>query len=157
MRTERTEVQKIEYVTKYIANDGEEFLDEEACKKYEKTAECAINGMFKKLKVQETACIGDGEPFGQFGYEDYLYAVKIENADQLEIVNKWIVSNDNYSCCEKQLIGADKIGAIQLIDVYDGGVWTVGTPEELKEKYIKAIDKLFDKLIEKAEETKGEN
>ena len=156
MTVKEKEIKRVEIKKIYVANDGTEFSTEEECKKYEKTAECAINGMFKKLKVQETCCIGDGEPFGSFGYEDTLYAVKIENTDQLEIVNKWIADNDNYSRCEKQLIGADKIGTIQLIDVYDGGVWTVGTPEELKEKYIKAIDKLFDELIDKTEETKGE-
>lgn len=157
MTTKEQKIERVEYSKIYVANDGTEFRNEEECRKYEKTASCAINGMFRKLKFQETCYIGDGEPFGLFGYEDTLYAVEIENTDQLEIVNKWICDNDSYSCCEKQLIGADKIGTIQLICLYDGGVFTVGTPEELKEKYCKAIDELYNKLIEKAEEPKEEN
>lgn len=153
IRTEK--IEKIEYKNIYVANDGTEFQSEEECRKYEETATCAINGMFDTLKMQTSYAVGDGEPFNSLSYEDTIYAIKIENADQLEIVNKWIWDKDK--TCE--LIGAEAIGTIQLIsfDSYGNAIWVIGTPDKLKEMYIKGIEELYNELIEKSEETKGEN
>ena len=154
MTIKEEEIKRVEIKKIYVAKDGTEFDTAEECKKYEETAKCAINGMFNKLKVQYTYGVGEYEPFHTFYCEDELYAVKIENADQLEITNKWIKSIDP----SNEAIGADAIGTIQLINTYDGGggAWIIGTPEKLKEIYCKGIDKLYNKLIEKTEETKGE-
>lgn len=154
MRTERKEIQKIEHATIYIANDGTEFRDEDECRKYENTAECAIKEMFNKLNPQVTYNVGDSNPFYVLGCDDDLYAVKIENTNQLEIVNKWIRVQDKY---QSNTLGDDAIGTIQLINNYLDGILILGTPEQLKEKYCEAIDQLFDKLVEKSEEPKGEN
>lgn len=157
MRTEKKEIQKIEYVTTYIANDGTEFKSEEECRKYEETAECAIRGMFKGLKPQHTERIGEsGGLFTAFDYDDDVFAVKVENASQLEILNKWVKMLDpgNYLPCFTD----EAIGTIQLIvENYDGNLWFLGTPEEFKKLLNEEVDSLFNKLIEKAEEPKGEN
>ena len=148
-------IEKTVYETKktYIANDGTEFKNREECEKYEETAQCAINSMFKKLKIQQTDSVGEDETFNLFMYEDTMHAVKIETLEELEVVNKWICFKDP----TQTTIGTEKIGTIQLINEYDGGVWVVGTPEELKDRYCNAIDGFCNELIEKTEETKGEN
>ena len=153
IRTEK--IEKIEYKNIYVANDGTEFQSEEECRKYEETATCAIKGMFNTLKMQETYAVGDGEPFNFFYSEDTIHAVKIENADQLEIVNKWIRCKDK----SHALIGAEAIGTIQLIVSYPycNDVWVIGTPDKLKEMYIEGIEELYNELVEKAKEAKGEN
>lgn len=154
MKTERKEIQKIEYVTTYIANDGTEFKNEEECKKYEATAECVINKMFKGLNLQETL-LEDDYNLTMFYGDDSIYAVKIENLNQLEIVNKWIRMRSDDSCFGYP---DDVIGTVQIIrETYDGTLWFLGTPEELKKSLSKVIDSFFDKLIDTAEETKGEN
>ena len=152
MRTEKKEIQKIEYVTTYIADDGTEFKSEEECKKYEQTATCAINGMFNKLKIQKFENVAEYEPFNNFYCEDTMYAVKIESVEQLEIVNKWIKDHG-----DNRFLGSETIGTFQLLNEFEGGIWPIGTPDKLKEEYCKGVDKFFDTLIEKAEESKGEN
>ena len=148
MEIKKIEVKKIEYVTTYIANDGTEFLSEDECKKYEKTARSVIHGMFKKLPIQITENLGEHDPFGCFSYDDTLYAVSVRNIDDVETVNRWIMSHGNYN----DPIGADTVGTIQLFDVYDSSsVWNIGTPYDLKKKYNEAIDKLFDSLVQKDE------
>ena len=147
-RIERVEIKKI-----YVANDGTEFQNEEECRKYEQTAKCTINAMFKKLKIQRTENVGYKlEDIFALCYEDNVFAVKIENVDSLEIVNKWICSHAGHH--DDAVIGNEAIGTIQLIDVYDGdyGAWVVGTPDDLKKQYCDAIDKLYNKLVDKTEE-----
>lgn len=146
-RIERVEIKKI-----YVAKDGTEFENEGECLKYEQTARCAINGMFEKLNAQRTDGLGENEPFNLFYCEDTMYAVKIENENQLEVVNKWIKQEEYSAKC----LGVEAIGTIQLINRYDGGVWVAGTPDDLKKRYIDGVDALFNKLIEKSEESKQE-
>lgn len=139
----------------YVANDGTEFKDMEECEKYEATAKCVINEMFNKLNFQRSQCVGIAHDiFTAISSYDDMYAVKIENANQLEIVNKWLHEQDGYV---NNYLGEETIGTVQLINEYDDGVWTVGTPERLKEEFSKAIDSLYNKLLEKSEESKGEN
>jgi len=155
MTTKEQKIERIEIKKIYVADDGTEFQSEEECKKYEQTARCVINGMFHKLKIQKTYGVGDCEPFNFFGYEDCVYAVKIENMNQVEIVNKWMKSENSCHINESYL-GADAVGTIQLLSPFEGGVWVIGTPDELKETYNKAIDNLFVALVEKVEDMKEE-
>lgn len=143
-RIERVEIKKI-----YVANDGTEFQNEEECKKYEQTAWSVINKMFNMLKVQNTLLV-DADPLTAFAYEDRICAVKIENTDQIEVVNKWM-KEQNTCHVQESYLGVDAIGTIQLLAPFEGGVWVVGTPDKLKEMYNKAIDTLFDKLVEEGE------
>ena len=144
-------------VVTYVADDGEIFNSEEECNKYEQTAKFAINAAFNKLELQRNEYVGDRDPFCMFGGEDDIVAVKVKNANDVEIINKWIASCYDAKCKSELLIGADAIGTIQLFCIYDFGneIWRIGTPEELKKMFADGIDKLVDKLILK--ETKEEN
>lgn len=149
MRTEKKEIQKIEYVTTYIAKDGTEFKSEDECRKYEATATCAIMEMLKKLPQQETYDPeNNGLPY--FGCDDTLKAFKIRTIDDVETVNKWLLDlspTGNKGMC----LGADAVGTIQLFCIYnyDNDVWKLGSVDELKNTYLKAIDSFVDKLTEK--------
>lgn len=143
MKTERKEIQKIEYVTTYIANDGTEFKSEEECIKYETTARCAIDGMFKSLPMQITNYFGDCDPFCDINSDSTLYAVKIENVDQLEIVNRWIKESDIYD--QNYFLGEGYIGSIALISTnWEGATWVLGSVESLKKSCCDEIDKWVD-------------
>lgn len=149
MRTEKKEIQKIEYEYTYIANDGTEFKSEDECRKYEETAKCAIFGAIKRLEYQETRCFAERECdlFTSFSCDDNMYAFRIRNVDDLEVINRWIhlvnIAGDK--------LGTDAIGTIQLINTYcdDEDVWLIGTVEQFKERICKQIDKLVDKLVKK--------
>lgn len=148
MEIKEEKIEKIIYEVKktYVANDGTEFKDLEECEEYEETAKCVINVMFNKLNIQCTESFAEREDiFTAFPCYDDMYAVKVESLEQLEIINKWIYSKDKYA----DLISQDKIGTIQLIDVSECGVWVVGTPEKMKERFAKSIDKLYNELLEK--------
>ena len=144
-------------VVTYVADDGTIFNSEEECNKYEQTANFAINVAFSKLELQRNEYVGDRDPFCMFSCEDDVIAVKVKNANDVEIINKWIASRYDAKCKPELLIGAETIGTIQLFCIYDfdNGVWELGTPEDLKKMFIDGVDKLIDKLI--LEEKKEEN
>lgn len=154
IKEEKIEQTIYEVKKTYVANDGTEFKDLEECEKYEESSKCVINSMFNKLKTQKTEYIGDCDMFNMFQYEDDMYAVKIENANQLEIVNKWIRENSE----DPEYLSAEAIGTIQLLLAFDSdircswGVSPIGTPEQLKQMFSDAVDKLYNELIE----TEGE-
>lgn len=129
---------------KYVAIDGEVFSTREECEAYESTSINVIDAQFAKLPIQLTENFAEDGYFSAFSCDDAMYAVRIENVEQLEIVNKWL---DAHSTPDK--IGIDKIGTIQLIDMYGDWAYLMGTPAEVKEKYSKAIDNLCNKLIQK--------
>ena len=129
---------------KYVAADGKSFESMEECMEYENTATSVINAQFEKLPIQLTESFAEDGYFSSFSCDDDMYAVRIENVEQLEIVNKWL---NAHSTPDK--IGIDKIGTIQLIDTYGDWAYLMGTPAEVKEKYSKAIDNLCNKLIQK--------
>ena len=147
MRKERKEFKKIEYKDVFIATDGKEFLSEDECKKYEGTCECAINEMFNKVPNQATWA-GNVDEFCTFGYDDTIYAIKIRDLTDVEVVNKWLKYKDSSA----RGIGADAIGTIQIFSGFDCYVNCLGTPDDLKQIYINAVDSLFNKLVEKAED-----
>ena len=144
------QIERITYKNVYVANAGTEFSDEAECKKYEDTAICVINAMFQKIPHETNNSFCEyKDMFSSFSCDDNMFAVKIRNADDVEVVNKWIMSHGNCN----SIIGPETIGTIQLFDVYDScSVWNIGTPEQLKEKYSKAVDSLYSTLIEKSEE-----
>lgn len=144
-RIERVEIKKY-----YVAADGTEFASEEECRKYEDTARCAINAMFEKLEMQKTFCVGDSiDMLTPFSYDDNMYAVKVRDINDVETINKWIKAAHK----DNAVLGAETIGTIQLLDMYDcSSVWCIGTPDDLKAKYARAVDELVDKLVEKTEE-----
>lgn len=132
---------------KYVAVDGTVFDDKQECETYERTSINVIDAQFKKLPMQVSEGFIENTCFNDFTYDDDMYAVKIENAEQLKIINKWLNAHHN-----PDKIGIDKIGTIQLIDFYDDGdVWLLGTPTEFKERCCKDIDTFFDKLIKEGE------
>lgn len=126
---------------KYIAADGTIFNDMEECKEYERTSPEAAEALFKKLNLQETRHASESDPCGIFAYDDTIHAVKIENADCLEIVNNWL---RNMGGCE---IDASEIGTIQLFQTKEDWINALGTPADLKEDYCNAIDLFYNKLI----------
>ena len=127
---------------KYVAMDGTEFANKEECEAYENTSPIVLDLQFEKLPMQESPRFCEHTCFGDFSYDDKMLAIKIENAEQLSIANRWL--NAHHSTDK---IGVDKIGTIQLIDVYYNDVFLLGTIAEFKEKCIKDIDTFFDKLI----------
>ena len=145
MKKETKQIQKIEYEYTYIADDGTEFKSEEECKKYEETAKCAVNVMFDKLQKQVCKDVGQDDWLSAFGFEDDIYAVKIRNANDVDAVNKWIISH-KYST--DQCIGVDAVGTIQLFEVYSyiDEIWHIGTVEKMKEEFSKFVDSLVDEL-----------
>ena len=147
MRKERKEIKRVEYKDIFIANDGTEFSSEDECEKYEGTAKCAINAMFEGIPQQKTY-MDYVDKFQMFGSEDIMHAIKIRNLEDVEVVNKWIKSQD----ASNSGISVDTIGTIQLINQYDTYTFCFGTPEDLKKTYADAVDSLVEKLIEKSEE-----
>lgn len=147
MRKERKEFKKIEYKDVFIANDGTEFSSEDECRKYEGTCKCAINAMFEEIPQQKTY-MDYVDKFQMFGSEDIMHAIKIRSLEDVEVVNKWIKSQD----ASNSGIGTDTIGTIQLVNQYDTCTYCFGTPEDLKKVYADAIDSLVEKLVEKPEE-----
>jgi len=155
MEIREKKIERVEYVKEYVANDGEVFQSEEECRKYEQTAKGAINGMFMKLpNIQINECAADTDPFYTFSCEDTIYAIRIQNVEELEVVNKWIKATDP-CCCHS--VSTEDIGKIILLCRYYDGVFVVGTPDYLKDQYCAAIDHWFSKLVENPEEGKGEN
>ena len=150
MRKETREIKKIEYEYTYVADDGTEFKSEEECRKYEQTAQCAINAMFEKLPKQETFDPTGGS-FPYFGSEETIIAVKVDTLNDVETINKWIMARKGNKSAD--CIGAESVGTIQLFGECDGDwLWRIGTPDELKKTCCEAIDTWFDKLTEKTKE-----
>lgn len=155
MEIREKKIEKVEFVKEYVANDGTVFNSEDECRKYEQTAKGAINGMFMKLpKIQINECAADREPFYGFSCEDTIYAVRIQNVDEVEVINKWLKLTDPCNC---HSVSTEEIGKIILLCRYYDGVYVVGTPEYLKKQYCDAIDQWFSSLVEKPEDGKGEN
>lgn len=155
MRVEEREIKTYKEI--YIANDGTEFATQEQCEEYEKTAQCAIEAAFKSLPMQCSHNIMDSGFFPYFGCDDSVYAIKIRNVNDLEIVNKWLIETFGKHGDEVACLGADAIGTIQLIETYDydNEFFLVGTPESLREHFMKGVDRMIEELVGKGE--KGEN
>jgi len=144
MRIEEQKIQRVEIKKTYISDDGIAFPTMEACKEYESTSKFVINKMFSSLNIQKNECVGDWDDLRCFGCDDTVYAIKIRNASDLEIVNKWIGTHEYAN----DFLKVEAIGTIQLICEYDfdSSLWNIGTPDDLKKMYCRVIDYMFDKL-----------
>lgn len=149
MTIKEKSVAKTVYETEnqYIADDGTIFQNREECEAYEN-----LDKKLNQLQVQKTDWMDD--IFREFDSSEIdVYAVKIENAEQLEIVNEWIEAHDIYNY--GMSLDKEVIGTIQLLLLdYENNVYGIGTPEQLKEAYCKTIDAWYNELVG---ETKGEN
>lgn len=95
------------------------------------------------------------DPAGKFPYffscDDIIRAFKIRSANDIETVNKWVLDMGEEN--EGQCLGVESVGTIQLflMNSYDPdcGVWSLGSVDEFKNRYMKAIDSFVDKLTEK--------
>ncbi len=132
----------------YEALDGTIFDNEDECRKYEKTAQCAINGAFEQLPREDVDAEALNDTVGDFSDDDTLHSIYIEDANTLEVINRWLVHNGWGS----SKLSAKDIGTILLYDTYDTDVWIIGTPEEYKKKFCDFIDNnLVKPLTEKVE------
>lgn len=71
---ERTKVEKYNV---YVANDGQEFNDENECEKYEESAEGVINAMLRKIMVKDAS----EEDILGFGSCDCTYEVYLPKTE----------------------------------------------------------------------------
>ena len=150
---------KYEQITKeivtYEANDGTIFWDEKECEKYEATAECAINSMVDSISIKKLV-YGEDIFFESvpFSCEGRVRAIEIRNANDVEIINKWIAFNyDNDPEKVKQhSVGIESIGETIVFEAYDGDIWELGTIDKLVEKYRKVLIKYLIGENENGEE-----
>lgn len=75
IREERT---RTEYVTFFVANDGERFTSREECEKYEKTARCVLFSKYNALVVGET----EEEPLTGFGSDENLVQIVVPKSEK---------------------------------------------------------------------------
>lgn len=139
MKKIEKEITRIERITEYEATDGTVFKNEEECKKYEASAKCAIESAYKKtfktfdgIGISTESC-----RFATFGCDSKLYAVKINNADELKVFNmRQGKDNDN--------LGADSIGKEIVIEApdWDDYHYILGTREDIKAEFCAFIDKI---------------
>lgn len=157
MEIKEVKVERVEYRKYYVAADGSQFASEEECRKYEETAKCVINKIFKSVPQQKQAFYQTGLDI--YGCDDSLYAIKIRDENDLETVNKWLISEFKPNGEDVATYGVDAIGTIQLFDVdgYESIFWMLGTPDDLKKRLCDSVDALFNTLVEKPEEKEGEN
>lgn len=147
MQVKEKKIEKVEIKKIYVADDGTEFATEEQCKSYEQTAKFAIECMLKKLNQLTTYnFVNSIDELNTFGYDDTMYAIEIRNTNDVETVNKWVLSHGD--CNKDACIGTETIGTIQLFDCWDdASIWNIGTPDDLKARYAKGVDKLIEGLI----------
>lgn len=133
------------YNTIYIADDGTEFAKEEDCKKYEETYEKVISVIVDKIPNQESYSVIDELPY--FNSSDVVKAFTIRCVDDVEAINKWVLIYNRTDT--SQCIGTDTVGTIQIFDVDKDGnyVYSLGTPEYLKERYCSIVDNWTYQLV----------
>lgn len=151
----------VELKVTYVANDGTVFTDRDECDKYEKTAECVIDGAFSNIKINETYCAGEDMP--QIGLDENMIGVEIKNELDLNTVNMWMTYHNaeksyNIRDDKKHSIPLDSsaIGTVHIFSEYGGDYcYWWGSVDVVKEYFHKRYDALFDALTtppEKEEE-----
>lgn len=127
------------YYNVFVANDGTEFSDKDECEKYEKSAKCAIESAYEKtfktfdgIGISTESC-----EFATLGCDSRLYAIKINNADELKVFNMR-QGNSDYN------LGADSIGKEIVIEItdWDDCELVLGTREDIKAEFCAFIDKI---------------
>ena len=130
------------YITKYQANDGTIFNSEEECKNYEQTAEFAINQAYNKtfnvLNNKYEMVYPDRCEFACMCVESKLYAIKINSAEELKILNMMLDLN------HADAVGAEYIGKEIVIDQADwaGEVYVYGTREDMISSFTHFVDSI---------------
>lgn len=134
---------KLIYVTRYEATDGTVFDSKEECEKYEKTAEAVIKGAFNKTfkMTSDNYVSSEGFISATFYECDRIFAIIIENEDELAVCNRWL----------KQIGSSHVFGVSDLYKSHvfirseDGDYWYTGkTIEGLNDDYgafLKAIER----------------
>lgn len=69
--------ERVDEYNVYVASDGQEFRNEEECRKYEESAECTINTMLRKIMVKDAV---EEDVLG-FGSCDCTYEVYLPKTD----------------------------------------------------------------------------
>ena len=144
----------VQYNTVYVANDGTEFCTEEACKQYEATHTSAILGAFIETfgvkmhnGIPEVSLDADDAPVGYISDDEHYFAVRPNTAEELEILNSYLVSKHTSA------LGADVLGKVVVLDAlgYDDLVYCYGTTDDLKKTFENTIRKL-EAMCRKEEE-----
>lgn len=110
MKRERRE--KVTYTDVFVAFDGEEFSSEAECKKYEESAYAVLK------KAYEPLIIGSTTEYGLYGIgsEDCdIDIIKVNNVDELLIVNKYI-QFINHDTSTRDLFSVKDIGKETIIE-----------------------------------------
>ena len=83
----------VEHYTVYEAFDGEEFDNQEECKKYEGSALGVIRSKIAKLIIYDTRKISGEDAWSIMGgCDDHdIIAIKMRNAADLDIVKQWLL------------------------------------------------------------------
>ena len=133
--------------TIYEAFDGTKFNDQQECYMYELNhKDQRIKQLKDQLdtKMNITPQVGAKDIWIKFsGYDDDVYAVRIDNEEDLRLLNEWGKLNfDTFNQYTRE-----DIGTIQIFTRYDSDTWQHGTPEDLKKEFCEAIDDLCNKLL----------
>lgn len=150
MKEIKKEIQKVEYVTKYEANDGTIFNDANECRKYEESAEAVLLSNFRQLQVK---FVNEYEMFGVGSEEYFLSIVKLKDKEDVDLVmqlyclfNKHNAKNDAVlqemrEKCWKAINTYDYllVGRGCEYDGYDS-FWVIDTLTDKLNKILKVCD-----------------
>lgn len=147
MRENKREIVKKEYVTEYIAFDGEIFLDAEECKKYEASARAVVKQMAMEHRIFESSRFSIFE----MGCEDEDVEVfYIRDEQAFQTVGRYILFECGTGATlpkADDFIGKEMI----LIWGYDHDFcewWTL-------EEYLDCVRKNYERLKARALEERG--
>ena len=137
--------ERVDKYNVYVASDGQEFRNEEECRKYEESAECTINTMLRKIMVKE-AIEEDMLGFGSCDCTYEVYLPKTED-DKKHLMQMFFMKNGHIKTTNDTNRGyitrADSLidRAIKENDYlvisrgYDyDGFWVVGTLHSMQEQ-----------------------
>lgn len=143
MNIKRETIEKIvkEEIVTYVACDGTEFGNEEACREYEKSAECAITSMYRKLVVSQS---NEYHLFGS-GTEDYrVDFLNIKDESDVKTALMYFHLKNPYENFSNKITSED-IGKIVAIgwSFEESYCWRYGSFEE----YMETIKKNWNNAI----------
>lgn len=140
--------ERVSYYDSYQAIDGSEFLTEEECVKYEKSAYGVLNARYKKLVINSNDEYSVFEAVGMDDHTTELVKVSSQaDADTVlqmyYLVNPHILSDDNLRYKEyrdraiklvSEALASDGLLLIGRGFEYDDSFWIIGTPKSFQEK-----------------------
>ena len=139
MRKNVKEIQITKEEITYIANDGTEFKTEDECRKYEDTAECAIRSALSKIVLKECPSYSVVDDATSFAYEGTLRTIAIHDANDIEVVNKWIINSVGEKYGTAICIGTESIGKTLVFEEYEGWIVNWRTIDEMVERFKKSL------------------